>query len=227
VLRDKYRLIAVTALRAVNAMPNQLADKNPTVVEHIAWLTHFDPDRLLSEYFNPMDSSPLDSYDDAEDTAINEFDGEEFIESPEMQDIIGGRDAHNPDENELSKDEIMGALETYLRHYIETFEPEFNDGYTGDSDSLAAEVYEQAVEALHKHGFVVSEAELAEAIGSGDELTIEDVLLPSPNKGVDLRGEVTKADVTDPDNPDHHGKPDTAYTSRLMTLAGLRGGTPY
>jgi len=58
----------------------------------------------------------------------------------------------------------------------------------------------------------------------GEELTIEDVLLPKQNQGADLAGEVTKKDVVDPDDPEHHEPPDTAYKQRLMTLAGMNNG---
>lgn len=58
-------------------------------------------------------------------------------------------------------------------------------------------------------------------VNEDDELTIEDVLLPKQNQGDDLAGEVTKAEVTDPEDPDVHEPVDASYTSRLMTLAGM------
>lgn len=222
-LRDKYKLIAIQALRAVGAMPSALASKNESVVEHVTWLNKFDPDRILLEIgLDPMDPSfPHDTHDRAENMALDDFDGDVFVDSPEMQDVISGRDPHDPEENTLTKQEIMGALEAYLRHYIETYNPEFSDtGYEG-AEHLASSVYEAAVHALHSRGFVIGDVGLAE---EEELLTREDVLLPSKNQGDDLEHEVSKSDVIGPDG--EHGKPDDAYTSRLMTLAGMRGGTP-
>ena len=62
--------------------------------------------------------------------------------------------------------------------------------------------------------FIVSETRLAE---DTDELTREDVLLPSQNMGKDLHDEVTKDDVIEPEH-----EADKASTSRLLTLAGLQ-----
>ena len=180
----------------------------------------------LHDGIDPMDPSfPDENYERAEEMAITDFNADYFVESPEMQDTIGGRDPHDPEENELTKDEIVSALASYLRHYIETYITAFDGAYNTDTEGLVPAVSDKTVAALQQLGFVIEEAHLTEMI-EGEELTIEDVLLPSPNKGVDLRGEVTKADITDPDDPTAHGKPDGAYTSRLLTLAGMRGDAP-
>jgi hypothetical protein len=238
--RKIYYSIAMRALRAVTAketFETRLASKNATIVEHMNWLNLFDPDRVLTEAdlfdpalrgggYDPMDPSFPDhefETDAAMDSAVRDFDADAFIESPQMVDVIGGRDPHDPDENDLTKDEIMGALEGYLRDYIETNNA-FSDGFDDETATLAEEVYDLAADALHQSGFVISTTGLAE---ESEELTIEDILLPKPNQGDDLAGEVMTTDVTDPDDPDHHEAPDERWTNRLLTLAGMRSGREY
>jgi hypothetical protein len=214
--RKLFKTIALHALKAVAAsqIEQPLAAKNSTVVEHLKWLNSFDPDRILIEdhWHDPV-------YDESEmamEDAIRDFDADAFADSPEMQDIVSGRDPHDPEENQLTHDEVEQALEEYLRHYIEM---QYGT-YAEDTGSLTGAVLTAAIDALHERGFVVETGELVE----DSELTIEDVLLPKDNQGADLAGEVTKKDVVSPEDPKHHESPDHEYTSRLMTLAGMRGG---
>jgi len=219
--RAKYMQLAVAALNAVNGMPHGLARRNESVSEHMQWLSQFEPNLILSEvHGSSMDPYfPHDEHDEAVNNAIANFDPEMFVDSPEMQDVLGGRDPHDPDENTLTRDEITQALDAYLAHHVEAQNEYFSDGFD-DTSGMADAVYGQAAEALHQRGYVVQEAGLQE--DASEELTIEDVLLPKANKGADLGGDVTKQDIVDPAHPDEHENPNTAYTSRLMTLAGMQ-----
>jgi hypothetical protein len=219
--RDKYRIIAVHALRAVDAMPPRLASKNPTVQEHVDWLQRFDPERVLIEDWSPMDPSVPTDAEPPQAMAAQHFDGNQFIMSPEMQQVLNGRNPLDPHENQITREEIKQALQAYLTHDAAQRDP--NAGQT--ADGMVDAVYDAAVDALQRKGYVVAEANLAEDAAFGDEeLTIEDVLLPKRDQGADLQGEVTKADVVDPTDPDRHERPDASYVSRLMTLAGQRRG---
>jgi hypothetical protein len=221
--RQIYKTIAARALKAASGQTLGLADQHPAVAEHLSWFGKFDPDRvLLAEIaVDPMDPS-FDSapYEMAADSMLAQFDANEFIDSPEMQDTIDGRDPHSED-NHIERDEVIGALEDYLYREIDRYYPETIGGFD-DTSKLAEKLYHVVVEALHERGFVVdADQGLAE---DSDELTIEDVLLPKHDQGADLAGEVTTADVADPDRPHRHGPPDNTYTSRLMTLAGINKG---
>jgi len=119
----------------------------------------------------------------------------------------------------LSREEIMQALDGYLANYVESQNEYFGDRGFDDLHGMADAVYDRTAEALHHRGFVIQESGLQE---DSDQLTIEDVLLPKPDQGADLTSDVTKADVVD--SSGKHGKPDQAYTSRLMTLAGMQSG---
>lgn len=220
-MKRKYRMLAVHALKAVDMMPQPLADKNPVVREHQDWLDRFLPEAFLAD---PLSDPMADPYDPtagfhqptAEETVIDEFDPEDFVDSPIMQDAINGRNPHDPEENHLDPDEIKSALRHYLSQQIELYSDLEADPNSFDAgDDLANEVYDDVVRVLQERGFVVNGTDLAES----EELTIEDVLLPSKNQGDDLKGEVTKASVENPDGTT--GKPDDAYTSRLMTLSGM------
>lgn len=261
-----YRAIALKALKAA-AHGNRLAENNEVIATHFTWLSSFDPDKRLVEvgHYDVMDPFfDTRSYDDAASHAIDNFDPTDFLHSEAMQDIISGREPHS-EENHLERDEVMQALESYLRHSIDMAYPD-QMGAFDDVSNLAEEVYDQAVGALHHAGYVVDDEALTEeavapydivkrddgyyywlhrgggtqgpfdsrwdaevhaqdsldeSLNEEDELTIEDVLLPKHNQGDDLAGEVTKADITDPDDPEQHGAVDSSYTSRLMTLAGM------
>ena len=226
-----YQSIAIRAIRALNKAQTapwfeSRLPKTETVMAHMNWLNSFDPDRILTEIaWSPMDPS-FDSsmYDMAGDSAMSSFDPQEFVDSPQMEDVISGRDPASED-NHLTRDEILGAIEGYLRSHIESNYPEQIGGFD-DVSRMASEVYDQAAQAVQDRGFVIDDdGGLAEGIHDSDELTIEDVLLPKKNQGDDLVKDVSKADITDPDDPDEHGPVDASYTSRLMTLAGMNVGT--
>jgi hypothetical protein len=224
-----YHSIAVRAIRALNKQQTApwfegLATKNETVLAHLNWLNSFDPDRILTEIaWSPMDPSfDSSSYDMAGDSMMSSFNPQEFVDSPQMQDVISGRDPASED-NHLTRDEIIGAIEGYLRAHIDSNYPEQIGGFD-DVSREAGEVYDQAAQAVQDRGFVIDDDNgLAEDIH--DELTIEDVLLPKKNQGDDLAKDVTKADITDPDDPEEHGAVDPSYVSRLTTLAGMNVGT--
>jgi hypothetical protein len=216
-----FRSIAIKALRAVD-QTGVLAANNPVISEHLAWLESFDPDRRLTELgtLHPNDPSfDTGQFDAAADHAIANFDVATFISSPEMQDIISGRDPHS-EENHLERDEVMQALEAYLRDHIDLYFPEI--GGMDDVGPMASAVYDDAVTALHDKGFVVDDdAGLTEA----EELTIEDILLPKHNQGDDLSGEVSVTDVIDPDDPEQHEPVDHDYINRIQQLGGIHTGS--
>ena len=224
--RKIFHSIAIKALRAADAgAPTGLAMRNETVMAHIDWLNSFDPDRVLTEIaWSPMDPSfDSSSYDMAGDDARSSFDPQEFVDSPQMQDVISGRDPASED-NHLTRDEILGAIEGYMRAHIDSNYPEQIGGFD-DMSRMAAEVYDQAAQAVQDRGFVIDDDDgLAEGMLHNDELTIEDVLLPKKNQGDDMAKDVTKADITDPDDPEEHGPVDPSYVSRLTTLAGMNVG---
>jgi hypothetical protein len=64
----------------------------------------------------------------------------------------------------------------------------------------------------------------SDGLMEGDDLTVEDVLLPKNNQGDDFVKDVTTTDVTDPDDPEQHGPVNPSYVSRLITLAGMNVG---
>lgn len=220
-----YRTIAVKALQAAHRVPTKeggLAENNDVIAEHIGWLHLFDPDRILTEVaFDPMDPSFDEApYELAASDALDNFDAKHFVDSPQMQDIIGGREPHS-DENHLTEDEIMSALKMYMRRYIDIYHPAVIGGFDDASD-LAKEVYEPVVNALQERGYVVEDEGLVEDVASEDELTIEDVLLPKKDQAANLAAEIAPTDVVDPDDPERHGPPDERYKNRLMTLAGIK-----
>jgi hypothetical protein len=209
------------ALDEMQPTPRDDGVTTKTWQEHVAWLKSFDPDHVLIEVWSPMDPSySTDQADQAGDTALQNFDADEFVASPQMQDILSGRNPLDPEENELTRREIMQALEAYLRRDVERRDPNYTYDAYENTQGMAGAVYDAAVDALHRRGYVVTEANLTES--HSEELTIEDILLPRRDQGGDLAGEVTKTDVADDRDPDQHGKPNPSYVSRLMTLAGMR-----
>ena len=225
-----YQSIAIRALRAVTKQQtapwfkSRLPITNETVMAHLNWLYSFDPDRVLTEVsWSPMDPSfDSSSYDMAGDSAMSSFDPQEFMDSPQMEDVISGRDPAS-EENHLTRGEVLGAIEGYMRAHIDSNYPEQIGGFD-DVSRMAGEVYDQAAQAVQDRGFVIDDdGGLAE--GMHDELTIEDVLLPKKNQGDDMVKDVSKADITDPDDPEEHGPVNPAYVSRLTTLAGMNVGT--
>lgn len=214
--RKAFILIAKRALKAIGDTPD-LADKNSTVIEHLDWLKSFDPDRMLTEIaWHPNDPSfDTAPYDLAEADVIDNFSPADFVHSAQMQDIIGGRDPHSPDENNLEHDEVMQALQGYIRHEISTYHPDVIGGFD-DVTALAKQLYDRACDAVQEMGFVVE----ADGLDEG-ELTSEDVLLPKDDQGADLANEVTTKAVANPDDPDELEPIDHGYTNRLVTLAGM------
>lgn len=218
--RQIYATIAKRALKAATGDNPGLADKNPAVVEHLAWFDQFDPTLVLTErYGDPMDPSyDTAPHEMAADSLLAQFDADDFADSPEMEDVISGRDPHS-DENHIGRDEVLGALESYLLHQVDMYHPDTIGGFDDEVRGMAEKVFDTAADALHERGFVVDGHE--GLVEHADELTIEDVLLPKHDQGSDLSKDVTTADVTDPHDPKKHGPVDNTYTSRLLALAGM------
>ena len=216
--RNTWEKIAQKALSIVEKPGDGLglAGNHPVVAEHIDWLNSFDPDRLLTEDgWSTMDA-PMDSDFYGAASALDTFDPQEFVDSPQMEDVISGRDPDS-DENHLTRDEVMTGIEAYLRAHDDSSYP----GGFADFNRMAVENYDAAVQALHDRGFVIDDND---GLMEDEELTIEDVLLPKKNQGDDLVKDVTTTDVTDPDDPEQHGPVDPSYVSRLITLAGMNVG---
>lgn len=208
-------MAALKAARQAGGSEHKLADKNDVIREFDQWVARFATERvLLEDGFDPYD--PMhQTYDDALDNAIADFDPEYFLADDEHggAELISHRDDSNPDENMLDKGTVVDSLMHYLRHEIEN-----SSGVVVQDDKtihdMAMQVYDSVVAALQDRGFIVKD-DVTEA------MTREDVLLPPTNQGDGLAREVTKTSVSDPDRKDRMKKPDPAYISRLKTLAGM------
>jgi hypothetical protein len=210
-----------------------LAENNPVVVEFMNWTATFAPDRVLREYNDPDDPAEQ-THEKATDMAIEDFDPQAFMDSPEFQDTLSGRSLDPTEgESEIGKAEIISALNVYVRHYIESYDENFSDnGFNGDTDTIAQHLYPQVEQVIQQAGWTIaadkSDRALLDTVGEGeDEFTREDILLPHPNQYDSLSKQVTKATVhDDPANPDEEHPPNAPYVSRLRTLAGIHSGRP-
>jgi hypothetical protein len=243
--RKRFRsmtLIANHALRVAHIpVEKGLAENNTVIQSYMQWLNQFDPDKILSEDFDisgmniaephsrmmGMDMDD-DTFDTVLDDAVRDFDPDEFVDSPEMLDVISGRDPKDPEENELTHDEVMDALKSYLEHHITMYSGEYDDGFEGDTTDIADAVYDLACEALQDKGFVVqnhhNEEELTEFADDMDnELTISDIEMPSGSQVNSLVAQTTKQMVKDPDTKGMR-KPDSSYVNRLQALGWITTG---
>jgi hypothetical protein len=212
-----------------------LAENNPVVRDFINWTEQFAPDRALLE-FNDPDDPAEQTHEEAEELVIKDFNPNEFMASSEYKDMLSGRGPagdHDPsgEDSHIGKDEVMDALNSYIRNYIQTYHGAFNDGFNGDTESLASAVYDQTAGAMHQAGLTIDDAdELTphpDALmdgPEGNELTREDILLPNRDQGAGLARAVTKPVVhDDPTNPDEeHLTGHSDDVSRLKLLAGIR-----
>lgn len=218
--------------------PPYLAENNPVVQSFLQWTEKFAPDRALLEYGDDFERGGQ-KYGDPGRMAIDSFDPREFMASDIYENMLSGRGPMgntstmgDPDlaeeDNHVAKDEVMDALNHYLRTFIEMHHPDHSYGYNEDTEALASEVYDQTVGALHQAGLIVDDNEMMEADGlemenPGTELTREDILLPNPNQGAGLARATSKSVVKDdPSNPDEEHLPGQfSDPSRLKTLAGM------
>lgn len=201
-----------------------LAERNPVVKEFMQWTSRFDPSKVLTEFFLSPEIAP-DIDGNIEDEALMQFSSDAFLDSPEMSELLDQHDPDKPQENQLTRDEIMNVLRQYFERHLLGAEP----GYAGDGDDLADEVYPEVEAALQARGYVVEagglqdeQDESADGLFETQALTPEDIMLPSKNQGVNLKGETQPAEVTDPDYPNAKHPPDAEYVDRLAQLAGLR-----
>ncbi len=227
------KAIASKAVKSAHMEP-ALAENFRPVNEYIAWLDQFNPDHLLSERFGGLGAmDPYstingrdmgDVFDGAIDDAIEAFDPQEFIDSPEMTDIISGRDPKDPEENSLTKDEVLDGLAAYLQHYIETYSGDFDTGFEGDLSSVSEELFDRAAEALQAEGFVIENAHNDESLSefrdndAETELTLSDLLMPKPDMGNSLKKQVSKTVVKNPDTKKDQ-MPGSEYIDRLQSIA--------
>ena len=117
--------LAKHALKAADMpLEEELASGNHVVREYIDWLRQFDPDRVLSEAYGMGGMDPYsmigdkdagDAHDDAQDDAVKNFDASEFVDSPEVEEMLGDRNPDDPEENRLSHDDVMNALRSVPR----------------------------------------------------------------------------------------------------------------
>lgn len=226
--------IAVRALKAARmGFTSDLARRGP-VKEYLDWLDRFHPDYVLAEdrSMDPMSTSGGmdfgDAYGQVLGDIVENFDAADFVESPEILDEIDNRDPHDPDENHLTHDEVMGALRAYLERQGRTYSHGFDFVFDGDTSELADQLYDRAVEAVQDLGFVVENdtnvEQMSEGLLEDDEvLSAEDILINKPDQGDGLAREVTKTMVTDPDT-NRKRPPDANYISRLHTLGAMTMG---
>jgi hypothetical protein len=208
--------------------PPFLAENNPVVREFMAWTEQFAPDRALLEWNDPDDKSE-DHHEEATEMAINNFTPQEFLDSDVWEDTLGGRSADpNDGESELSKQEIMDALNAYISHYVASYSDHYVDSGFDDTQDIAQHLYDQTAQAIQQAGYTIQD-DMApsnpnmghnqlEAAPESEEFTREDILLPHPNQGDGLAQGVSKAMVhDDPRNPDEQHPPGAGYMARLKS----------
>jgi hypothetical protein len=175
-------------------------------------------ERGLFEFEQSGDQDYDDHYESGLQEADDNFDAKEFVHSPQMQEVLGGRDPHGDGENVLDEDEVIDALQNYLRHLSSITDVD------GDLLTLAERVFDQACVALNDLGFEVETHQpIAEMDGPLDmmddpsdmmaeDLTREDILLPSntPRPGDTLFRQVGKAAEKTPQGYRPLGKKDIA-----------------
>jgi hypothetical protein len=196
---------------------SHLAENNPIIRSHMDWLDQFDPDRLVEFTMGSTDTSYEDNYDAATQAVIEDFDASAFVHSPAMQDVLDGRDPDDAEENILDEEEIVDALQDYLRTVSDV-----ND-LGGDLLGVAEQLLDPACEALRDMGYEIEpreddpldepseddplfaepaldDTELTDDIETpmvedDGELTREDILLPpsSPQKSKSLFQQVGKS----------------------------------
>lgn len=232
-LKQNLLKIAKHAIKSVSASSSpELAENNFIVQEHMSWLEQFNTATVLSEadYWRNHPGSMDDEEnfaDEAEDYAIKNFIPEEFIESEAFQDDIGSHHSpDDPEENTITRDEIIGTLETFLRGFIESHVIGTGDAYNGDLSAIATILYSKVQDVLQSKGYIIDNGEGALAEDNGG-LSMGNVIIPKPDMGASLSREVSMKTVDDPDHPGEKQKPDAEYVNRLSTLAGLRQGTNY
>lgn len=234
--------IAVKAMKARKVRVKKTEDFGagagvPAVAEHFSWLGKFDPEQILAEDFGGMGDwgDPIgDGYQDTKHELIANFQAEEFANSPEVHEVVGDKQATNPEENHLTDDEVMTALRGYVSRQMKAVDATSSMSiYMTDIDDdaeIADSLYDEACEALQDAGWIVDHAGNMEMVESdefddnGLELNSDDIMMPTPNQGNSLIKQVSKAAVHDPDHPHVERKPDSGYIDRLMALAGVRGG---
>lgn len=218
--------IAEQAIKNAGIFSTGLATKNAVVREFASWINKFSIQNVLMEH-DPlvgMHSSPdYKDYDDELDTAVKDFNANDFYSSDIVKDMLSGRDeSDDEDDKKLDESEIMSALESYIRKDIETTTGE----YVEDVSSAVNTVYEKALAKFEENGFTVNDddsqkEETDECMDEASELRREDILFPPKNQGKDLKREVVSPMVTDPST----GKmtsPDNGYLERLRQLSGMR-----
>jgi hypothetical protein len=220
--------LANHALKAAGTPLSELAENNSVIQEHMSWLDKFDISVLLSEdRWEQMNQQELDA-DAGADYAIDNFSPEEFIDSEVFkQDIKSSHNTDDPEENTISRDEILSSLEYFLRQFIETHYIGDGTSYNSDLNDVARTVYGKVADLLQAKGYIIDGDEGAlKEFQNNAQLDMEDILIPKDDMGDGLAGEVTKKVVHNPDD-NKFKKPDNSYIDRLSTLAGLRQGQNY
>jgi hypothetical protein len=150
------------ANHVLNAV-NMSIPESKVIKEYMEWLEQFRPERILKEN---MASDPYsmvggqdfgDFYNNTLDDVVSNFDANEFVDSPEMQDVIDNRNPSDPEENTITHDELMSALKSYLERQIQLYSDDVDYNFNDDTTDLANEVYDLACEAVQKKGFIVEQ----------------------------------------------------------------------
>lgn len=210
---------------------------NPVIKEHLDWLNSFNINKILMEDAWSDRNDYENDTEEAENFAIENFDVNEFIESESFKDIEISHDVDDSEDNKLTKDEIISAINDYISHYIQTYYNDLGEPHETDPTMASETLYERVCEALRTKGYIIED----DTSGLVDEnnldtnhfeddleeyatLDMEDIIIPKTNQGFSLAGEVTKKVVQ---NPNNNGmiKPDDSYIGRMATLAGLKNGS--
>ena len=219
--------IAKHAVKASGIQGNELAENNKVVKQYMDWIDQFDTMKVLQEDQWTINNDYENFAHEAENYAIENFLPEEFIDSEEFKHDIGSsHNADDPEENKLTRDEIMGTLKVFLRKFLERHFTTNGDAYNADVTDIARTVYDKTADVLRSHGYII-EDELGSLEESGTELDMEDIMIPKDDMGDGLAGEVTKKVVHNPDHPNDVELPNNDYIGRIQTLAGIRNGQNY
>jgi hypothetical protein len=236
--------VARAAMVKKQVTASTLAENHPVIRDFMNWTERFAPDRALLEWNDPYNSYEGD-VETATNSAIDDFDPQDFLCSDDAQDILNGEPGS--EDNFVCKSDLMAALDSYLRKHIELHDGTFQDGFNEDLHDMAKSVYEEVAKAVEHAGYTIEDDVDEDVMSNGgppssgweddismiDEMgdgviTREDVLLPDPNQGVSLGREVNKSVVhDDPVDPDAEHAPGSSYIERMRALAGMQSYRPF
>jgi hypothetical protein len=216
--------IARHALKAAGqSIEEGLAENNAIIKKHMSWLDRFDINAILCEDAWEDRNTYENNVEEAENYAIDNFLPEEFLDSDEFEHDIGS--SHNPsdpEENKVTRDEIISTLTVFLAKFIERHWYGNGESHDADLTDVAKTVYDKVADLMHAKGYIIEDSSLTENLNDDPNKTLdmEDVLIPTDNMGDSLAHEAGKKVVHNPDT-DKDEMPDNGYVARIQTLAGL------